>query len=79
MLSPPWFQNCGGERPRRSDASVIQTSILEHWLARKPRYKTAVAPLMWGILCMLQLRVPAPGRHRRAVSYLRLLSKLKYC
>jgi len=21
ILSPPWFQHCGGERPRRSDAS----------------------------------------------------------
>jgi len=23
ILSPPWFQHCGGERPRRSDAYVI--------------------------------------------------------
>ena len=23
MLSPPWFQHCGGERPRRSDADVL--------------------------------------------------------
>ena len=22
ILSPPWFQHCRGERPRRSDASV---------------------------------------------------------
>jgi len=28
MLSPPWFQHCGGERPRhprRSDASVVNS------------------------------------------------------
>jgi len=23
ILSPPWFQHCGGERPGRSDASAI--------------------------------------------------------
>ena len=22
ILTPPWFQHCGGERPRRSDASA---------------------------------------------------------
>jgi len=31
ILSPPWFQHCGGERPRRSDASAPRQTLRHHY------------------------------------------------